>query len=175
MFDLTEEFNQDISSFDKWNLVIEQLDCSTVDLSEYPAWTKFVNGIASDGTTIKNINKINGFVNKLIKYTSDDKAWGELDYWASPVEVLSRRKGDCEDFAILKYYTLKYIGFSPDSMRLVIVRQNRGPMHAVMSIEYESRIYILDNQLTMVVEDSKLLNKYTPIYSINENGWWRHS
>ena len=173
MFNLTENFNPDLSPLSKWSGVLEHLDCS-IDLSEHSDWSSFVESATADGTTIKNINKTNRFINGLIKYTSDEKLWGENDYWSTPAEVLERRKGDCEDFAILKYYTLKYIGFPPDSMRLAVVKQDRGPTHAIMVIEFENKTYILDNQLTMVVEDIKLLNKYTPIYSVNESGWWRH-
>jgi predicted transglutaminase-like cysteine proteinase len=46
------------------------------------------------------------------RYKPDDQNYGQRDYWATPLEFL-RRSGDCEDYAIAKYVTLRELGFAP--------------------------------------------------------------
>ena len=65
------------------------------------------------------------------RYVLDPVNWGVPDYWATPVEFLLK-DGDCEDYAISKYITLKHLGFNPASMRLAIVQDlNLRAAHAV--------------------------------------------
>lgn len=68
-----------------------------------------------DSYNIKEMDKlktINDYVNKNIRYTTDIQAWGQIDYWATPLETFNNSNGDCEDFAIAKYYALKKSGIS---------------------------------------------------------------
>ena len=44
-------------------------------------------------------------------FADDTEIWGEPDYWATVLETLGRGAGDCEDFSIAKYVTLKAMGF----------------------------------------------------------------
>ena len=44
--------------------------------------------------------------------------------------------------------------------------------HAILSVYYKGKILLLDNQIAQVV-DSRNVRHYQPIYSVNENGWWR--
>jgi len=46
--------------------------------------------------------------------------------------------------------------------------------HAVLVVYLNSRIYLLDNQIKQVVEANSVYH-YSPVYSINENNWWRHN
>lgn len=47
-------------------------------------------------------HEVNDFVNRTISYVQDVR-----DEWQSPNETLSKKTGDCEDFALLKYAILK--------------------------------------------------------------------
>jgi len=49
---------------------------------------------------------VNSFFNRLIVFADDATVWGQPDFWASPLETLDKGQGDCEDFAIAKYFTL---------------------------------------------------------------------
>lgn len=67
---------------------------------------------------------VNDRVNKAVFYTRDTKLYGREEYYACPVETIKKEKGDCEDFAILKYYVLKNMGV-PDN-RLFLTTVNDG-------------------------------------------------
>jgi len=48
----------------------------------------------------------NRFWNK-VPYYSDLDHWKVEDYWATPIEMLASNGGDCEDYSIAKYFSLK--------------------------------------------------------------------
>lgn len=41
------------------------------------------------------------FLREQIRFKPDDQLFERLDYWQAPEELLARRAGDCEDYAIL--------------------------------------------------------------------------
>jgi len=118
------------------------------------------------------IRSINSFIN-IRRYIIDPVNWGLPDYWATPQEFF-RKDGDCEDYAITKYILLKKLGFSVDSMRIVIVQdENLKVAHAVLAVYVEDDILVLDNQFNRPLSHTKI-HHYRPVYSINETSWWLH-
>ncbi|MDX1369019.1 transglutaminase-like cysteine peptidase [Pseudomonas sp.] len=67
----------------------------------------------------EKLNAVNAFFNEQVRYGEDQDLWGQPDYWASPLETLELGAGDCEDFALAKYFTLRLLGISEQSLRLV--------------------------------------------------------
>ena len=121
----------------------------------------------------KKLRRVNSKLNDN-PYLTDIRNWGIEDYWETPLEFLKRR-GDCEDYAISKYETLKFLGVDPSQMRIVVVTDtNLGINHAVLVVRVEDKNYVLDNQTDHVI-DSRRIRHYRPLYSVNETGWWLHS
>ena len=82
----------------------------------------------------------------------DAEVWGQVDYWASPLETLQSGMGDCEDFAIAKYFTLLALGVPlPGCGWSTCARRSaaRRPVQAHMVLAYypapEDDPLILDN------------------------------
>lgn len=135
------------------------------------AWETFIeeNKGKPEGELLHAVNE---YMNKA-PYILDPVNWGIPDYWATPDEFFLK-DGDCEDYAISKYITLKRLGVPMESMRLVILQdENLRIAHAVLSVESEGETYILDNQIDAVLPHGQILH-YRPVYSINETGWWLH-
>lgn len=127
---------------------------------------------AANKTELQKLQLINEFWNKW-KYKEDSVNWGKADYWAIPAQFL-RKSGDCEDYAIIKYFTLKELGFDPQKMRIVVLRDTlTGQAHAVLAVYLEKDVYILDN-LSSVVLSHKRLSHYLPQFSVNEFRRWQH-
>ena len=121
---------------------------------------------------IDQLRAVNRFLNEW-RYKPDDQNYGRRDYWATPLEFL-RRSGDCEDYAIAKYVTLRELGFAPEQLRLVVVRDVvRDLAHAVLAVYLDDEVYILDN-LTRAVLPQDRISNYVPYYSINEETRWAH-
>ena len=133
-------------------------------------WRRNLKSWSSVNET-QQLELINSWVNRTIRYAEDANAFGARDFWASPAASLKGR-GDCEDYAIAKYASLKALGFGEDRMRIVIVNDTRKKIgHAVLSVKTMDGIYILDNQNIQPVLHQRI-SYYAPVYSINASGRW---
>jgi predicted transglutaminase-like cysteine proteinase len=57
-----------------------------------------------------------------ISPVSDEMQWGVADHWSDPFETLLSNRGDCEDYAILKYAALLEAGIPEDDVKIVILK-----------------------------------------------------
>jgi predicted transglutaminase-like cysteine proteinase len=120
----------------------------------------------------EQIQAVNQFLNQW-QYKTDQQNYGQRDYWATPLEFL-RHSGDCEDYAIAKYVSLRQLGFAADDLRLVVLRDIvRDLPHAVLAVYLRGEVYILDN-LTRAVLPQEQVTQYVPYYSVNETTRWAH-
>ena len=71
-------------------------------------WQDMINDHQS-ASDLEKLQKVNDFFNQ-VQFIDDRLLWKESDYWATPVEFLAENGGDCEDFSIAKYFTLKKMG-----------------------------------------------------------------
>lgn len=134
------------------------------------AWRKFV-AQSRDLTGLALLSAVNTRINQLVVYGNDIDVYGQKDHWATPLETLSR-KGDCEDYAILKYMTLSELGFNEHLMKIIIVKNKKTNIaHAIVAVNMDGKIWILDNRRQMVAEESKISN-YQALYSLNRYGTW---
>jgi len=126
------------------------------------------------------LQAINEFYNRRILFREDAQAWGQIDYWASPIETLARGQGDCEDYAIAKYFSLLAGGMAANKLRLVYVRAvlggPGGPTQAHMVLAYfatpEADPLILDN-LVGAIRPASRRPDLTPVFSFNAEGLWQ--
>jgi len=137
----------------------------------YQTWANMIDGL-KDKDPWKKILGVNKFMNKA-PYVVDKMNWGVKDYWSTPGQFFAKY-GDCEDYAIVKFLSLRALGIPSKSMRIVVVQDlNLKVAHAVLAIYVRGKVLVLDNQIKKVVE-SKTIRHYRPIFSLNEEGWWLH-
>jgi len=123
---------------------------------------------------------VNDFYNRRVVFTDDATAWGRDDYWASPLETLEKGQGDCEDYAIAKYFSLLAGGVPVARLRLVYVRAMiggpGGAVQAHMVLAYYAQPgaepLILDNLIGDVRPASRRPD-LTPVFSFNSEGLWQ--
>ncbi|WP_228254773.1 transglutaminase-like cysteine peptidase [Halarcobacter bivalviorum] len=140
-------------------------------------WDKVIEK-AKGQDILYQLKYVNDFFNK-VKYLRDSDHWGQNDYWASPFEFLGTGAGDCEDYAIAKYFTLRQLGVPDEKLRITYVKlKQRGTKyeqaHMVLTYYHKptSTPIVLDN----VNKKLKLASKrpdLTPVYSFNANGLWQ--
>ena len=134
-------------------------------------WKNFLDGLRGIDR-LSQVKAVNYFFNRH-PYVIDPKNYGVPDYWATPFQFLTR-DGDCEDYAITKYFSLRSLGFSAGSLRIVVLQDlNLNTAHAILVVYLGSRALVLDNQVSTVVDAADIFH-YQPIYSINEEHWWLH-
>jgi predicted transglutaminase-like cysteine proteinase len=116
------------------------------------------------------VGLINRSVDIAITPTSDEVQWGVADHWSPPFETLQTHRGDCEDYAIVKYVALLQAGMSPDAVRIVILR-NLLPNedHAVVAARVDGQWLILDNRRLALVQDTKMV-RCIPKFVLDEHG-----
>ena len=135
------------------------------------AWEQLITRLrsASDAEQIKAVNQ---FFNSL-RFRSDQTVWGMEDYWASPSEFLNRGTGDCEDYAIAKYITLRRLGFDDSRLRLAYVRSlTLRQAHMVLLVDAgQGKRVVLDN-LTSAIQAPSRRGDLEPVYSFNSTGLW---
>ena len=135
------------------------------------AWQTLLADLAGKDR-LDQVRAVNLFANR-VRYRSDQEAWGRSDYWATPLEFLGRA-GDCEDYAILKYYSLRQLGVPARDMRMVVVQDTvRKLAHAVLVVMVEGHVLVLDN-LTNAIMPQERTPQYVPYYSVNEEARWAH-
>jgi predicted transglutaminase-like cysteine proteinase len=135
-------------------------------------WQDIANSPA-DLTINEKLNKVNQFFNKA-HFKSDWQHWGKEDYWATPVELLATNGGDCEDYSIAKYFTLKTMGVSVEKLRITYVkaiRLNQAHMILAYYETPEAEPLILDNLIGDIKPASKRPD-LVPVYSFNGDGLW---
>jgi len=124
----------------------------------------------------QKINKVNQFFNR-INYMADKDQWGVEDYWASPEEFLSRNAGDCEDYSIAKYFTLKAMGVSIERLRITYVTSLPSQQAHMVLVYFEGTgptphtPLVLDN-LKKTIEPLSIRTDLDPVYSFNNDGLW---
>jgi predicted transglutaminase-like cysteine proteinase len=90
----------------------------------------------------KKIEAVNDYMNK-VAFVPDSKNYGEKDHWATPMEFLARG-GDCEDYAVAKYVSLRALGIPKDKMRIAIVNDEVMRMpHAVLIVYDRGQAMVL--------------------------------
>ena len=175
LFGTREKRSSNLKAFTKWSTMFNRFNRALDDAKGQ----KVINALKEELSEFKSssIHHMASEVNEMMndkKYIVDSKNWGKSDYWATPIEFLTRG-GDCEDFAIAKYAALRALGVPEDRMRVAIVQDQKKNMpHAILIVYTEKGAMVLDNQIKRMRSASSIAH-YKPIYSINREAWWLHT
>jgi predicted transglutaminase-like cysteine proteinase len=182
LFGTTETRSSQLGVFTHWTGMIERMRTTPEPFSnvcEVPQegrchlkdWNSFLDGLKGLDRHAQ-LERVNAFMNAF-PYIDDITNWGRANYWEAPLEFL-HKSGDCKDYAIAKYMSLRYLGWPIDELRIVVVRDvNLSADHAILAVYIDGQILILDNQIRQVT-NAESIHHYRPYYSINEEAWWFH-
>jgi len=181
LFGYAEESQQRLADFPQWLRVLERQltdnlqdgDCSArmINRCHMAEWRHFIDQTRTLPVR-EQLKAVNLYANSR-NYVLDLQNYGVEDYWAIPREFLSNG-GDCEDYAITKFFSLRWLGLADDDLRLVIVQDtNLRVPHAVLAVARGTDVFILDNQVQAVLSQRDVVH-YAPVFSINEAHWWIH-
>lgn len=172
-------FQGNFDSLPKWKRVLRKAEdeirrfesCSGKCPPGATSWRRIMSQ-ARGQSPLEQLRLVNAFFNKW-PYRLDEEAYGASDWWATPQEFL-KISGDCEDYAIIKYFALRKLGFSPDDLRIVVLKDRiRNIGHAVLAVFLDGEAHILDNVTDMIFPHTKYRH-YIPQYSLNETARWSH-
>lgn len=131
---------------------------------------------ARPNAEIEQLQMVNDYFNREVRWVDDFYNWGEADFWATPLETLAKGQGDCEDYSIGKYISLLLLGVPNAKLRLIYVQaQLAGRSQAHMVLGYysspTSEPLILDN-INPRLMPSSLRTDLSPVFSFNIQGLW---
>lgn len=135
-------------------------------------WQRLIDDIKND-TEATKLRKVNDFFNQ-VRFLNDINHWKKEDYWATPVEFLITNGGDCEDFSIAKYYTLREVGVPDSKMSIAYVKAieyNQAHMVLTYYKAPNAMPVVLDN----LIPEIKPANKRPDlihVYSFNGDNLW---
>jgi len=109
---------------------------------------------------VEALKLVNREVNRAIKYRSD-----KGDQWQTLAQSAARGSGDCEDYAIAKMSLLAAIGFRPEQLQFIVLKDTRRQLyHAVLAVHVDGQRFILDNLSNTAATDD-IFRTYKPIAS----------
>lgn len=153
---------------------IRQLEGSSTGnvQKRYRAWANLIEALKGKPVDVQ-LTKVNDFFNQF-HYESDMESRGVEDYWKSPEEFINDGGGDCEDYALIKYFTLIILGVPTDKLRITyVISTELKQAHMVLAYydQPEAEPIILDSLESKILKAS-LRQDLKPIYSFNGNGLW---
>jgi predicted transglutaminase-like cysteine proteinase len=150
-------------------------------LALFEDWRRMLGGARGAGEQ-EQVRRVNDFFNQRIAFDDDYSLWGQTDYWATPLETMAQRRGDCEDFSIAKYFSLLELGIPVNKLRLVYVRATLpmigggSSQQAHMVLAYYPRPnadpLVLDNLNKQILPASQRRD-LSPVFSFNSAGLWQ--
>lgn len=147
-------------------------DLDIADMAVARQWNRLYN-LALNRDLKTKLKYVNNFFNQW-PAGFDDKIWGVEDYWANPWEFMAYG-GDCEDYAIAKFYALKTLGVPAKDLCLMIADDFKAMITHVVLIVRDPNgrdFYVLDNT-TEVIYKNGASSKLVPRYFLNESNVWR--
>ncbi len=163
------------TDFDRMQMLAQQ-QYGAGALQTVVAWRKLIDDSSALAENDK-LNKVNSFFNRRILYKTDWEVYNQEDYWATPLEFMGHGAGDCEDFVIAKYMTLRILGVANERLRLIYVRYQSGNTAPIahMVLGYYAQAseepVILDNMVSSI-RPASMRPDLSPVYSFNSDGLW---
>ncbi|MBV7262775.1 transglutaminase-like cysteine peptidase [Photobacterium sp. WH24] len=136
------------------------------------AWRQLLTSVSHQQDWQK-LEQVNRFFNQL-SFLNDIEIWGENDYWATPFEFLGAAGGDCEDFTIAKYFSLRELGVDDQKLRLVYVKSLKlNQFHMVLAYYASpSEVPVLLDNLDPDIKPATERRDLLPVYSFNGSQLW---
>lgn len=135
------------------------------------AWDELIqaSGNLSESEKLATVNR---FFNRQFRFSDDIRNWRQEDYWATPVEALVKGAGDCEDYSIAKYFTLRRLGVPSDKLRITYVKALKYNQAHMVLTYYSSpgaEPLVLDN-LIGEIRPASQRKDLLPVYAFNAEG-----
>jgi len=87
------------------------------------------------------LDHVNRAINRLIEPATDQEIFGIAEYWTLPM-----KRGDCEDYALLKRQVLMQRGWPASALLITVVRDEKNDGHAILTARTSKGDFILDNK-----------------------------
>jgi len=134
-------------------------------------WDRLINSSLNVEENEK-LKVVNRFFNRQLRFVDDSQNWRQNDYWATPIEALVKGAGDCEDYAIGKYFTLRRLGVPSEKLRITYVKAlTYNQAHMVLTYySNPSAIPLVLDNLVGEIRPASQRKDLLPVYAFNAEG-----
>jgi len=135
------------------------------------AWNQMLQGETRQPER-EQLSAVNRFFNQQLSFRDDTRIWRQTDYWATPIESLVKGAGDCEDYALAKYFSLRNLGVPSEKLRITYVKAlTRNQAHMVLTYYATPSAdpLVLDNLISDIRPASNRKD-LLPVYAFNAEG-----
>ncbi|CAI8861347.1 cysteine protease LapG [Pseudomonas sp. IT-P176] len=135
------------------------------------AWNQMLQGETRQPER-EQLTAVNRFFNQQLSFRDDTRIWRQTDYWATPIESLVKGAGDCEDYALAKYFSLRNLGVPSEKLRITYVKAlTRNQAHMVLTYYATPSAdpLVLDNLISDIRPASNRKD-LLPVYAFNAEG-----
>ena len=172
-----ETRSDDVSSLSHWSALLKRFEApmrATAPVSPgIIAWRAEIQRLKGLSPH-EQLRRVNDFMNRA-PYVDDQARFGPDGYWYATPERFFSSGGDCKDYALVKYASLRALGFPPEQLRIAVVMDiTKNILHAILIVKESNAAYVLDNQ-AQNIEPISNVDRYQPIFSVNGTGWWKYS
>jgi len=160
-------YAKDIYSIDAKTLNLTQKEHGKEAKERIVNLVKLLNQLHKK-TDLQKLEAINDFFNT-ITYNNDIKIWNVKDYWATREEFLSLAVGDCEDYVIAKYFSLRQLNISDDKIFLSYVKAIKYKQSHMVLTYFKTKNsvpLILDNIIKEILPANKRKD-LRPLFNFN--------
>ena len=182
-FDSAEDFFAPATYWSAWQDTLDrhQSERETIraclgDEGACPRRLKALRHVLLKGANLtleQQVRLVNRYINR--HHYKDDRVGSRSaagNQWETLTEFL-HRGGDCEDFAVAKYFVLREFGVAAEDMRIVIGKESkRATHHAMLAIRFDEDVWLLENDNSIHRNGFQDINRF--VYAINEQGIWDH-
>lgn len=105
---------------------------------------------------LSDLDTVNRQINTAIEPATDLEIYQVNELWTIP-----SKKGDCEDFALLKRHNLMQRGWPASALLITVVRDEKNEGHAILTARTTQGDFVLDNK----TDEVKLWNQ-TPYHYV---------
>jgi predicted transglutaminase-like cysteine proteinase len=171
LFGSIEFSSPNLNALPQWNRVLRKMQADRTRMEASQTWQNML-AKARGLSKRAQLDAVNVYFNKW-PYKLDFDLYGVSEFWATPLEFMSR-SGDCEDYAIAKFFALRELGFRNEEMRVVALYDRiRGIGHAILAVYWGADILVLDNLSNYVLSHEEY-SHYDPQYSVNSTTRWAY-
>jgi len=151
-----------------------QRNTSCLPPADAPQWL-YLAGKAPGMDEMQLLRTVTGFFNKF-PAASDMANYGVADRWPTLADYFSHRSGDCKAYCLSKYFALRALGRTDETLRIVLVHiPQRKANHAVLAVSTGKGVFILDNNtrpLDLILPQEKFHSQFIPLFMLNAQGRW---
>jgi predicted transglutaminase-like cysteine proteinase len=108
---------------------------------------KFADRVQLTGAKFRELEQVNTQVNTSVEPVTDMELYHKVEYWTYP----SHRKGDCEDYVLLKQRMLMERGWPESTLLITVVRDENNEGHAVLTVRTDKGDFVLDNKRSEIL------------------------